>query len=141
MSLTGVKDRFQNIPQGPLGGNRGCVGRPGHVGVRGHLPRPPSWRGRGVMTGAPRGQIVVTRAWRGRGAGLLPHWRAVLASGRGRRLVASHSDWRSLSAVVSGRAARQRLAQLGHGLAVASPGLHQLLVLGSPILKPDLHLK
>ena len=83
----------QGVGAGPLGGDRGGVGRPGHVGVRGHLPRPPSWRGRGVMTGAPRGQIVVTRAWRGRGAGLLPHWRTVLASGRGRGLVSSHSYW------------------------------------------------
>ena len=94
-----------------------------------------------MTSGGQIPSVAMTRAWRGRGAGLLPHWRAVLASRRGRRLVASHSDWRSLSAVVSGRAARQRLAQLGHGLAVASPGLHQLLVLGSPILKPDLHLK
>ena len=125
-------------PHGPLGGHGGRVGGAGHVGVGGHLP-PCVGRGRGVMT--PGGQIasVVTR--RGRGTGLVPHWRAVLASGRGRRLVSSHSYWRSLPAVMSGRAARQRLAKLGHGLAVAGPGLHQLLVLGSPILKPDLHLK
>ena len=108
------------------------------MGVGGHLP-PGMGRGRGVVTTGGQIASVVTR--RGRGAGLVPHWRTVLASGRGRSLVASHSDWRSLSAVMGGRAARQRLAQLGHGLAVAGAGLHQLLVLGSPILKPDLHLK
>jgi len=129
----------QGVRARPLGRHGGRVGGAGHVGVWRHLP-PGVRRGRGVVT--PGGQIasMVTRPGRGRGTGLLPHWRAVLASGRGRSLVSSHSDWRSLPAVVCGRAARERLTQLGHRLAVAGPGLHQLLVLGSPILKPDLHL-
>ena len=107
-----------------------------HVPVVGPAPRPATRGGRGVVGGAGRGEVSGVMG-RGRVAAL-PHRRRVLGRGGG-SLAATHPNRRPFRAGRGRGAARQRLPHPQAGVAL--PRLHQLLVLGPPVLEPDFHLK
>ena len=150
----GVAHARRHLParsprQGGHGGHGGLdvllhVGRPlrdggragvrRHMGVRRHVTPVSARRGRRrVVVRAMRRREVGGVVARGRAVPrLLSHVRALGAGGGGSACVL-HSD---------GGARRRSAGQRHPGTAhVPLPRLHQLLVLRSPVLEPDLHLK
>ena len=114
--------------------DRGRAGVWRHMGVRGHVTPVSACRGwRRVVVRAVGRREVGGVVARGRAVPrLLPHVRALGAGGGGSACVL-HPDrgawWRG---------AWQRHPWTTH---VPLTSLHQLLVLGPPVLEPDLHLK